>query len=101
MPKAILEFDLPDEREEFELAVNANNLATALFSIHQEIWRPAYKHGYADSEISTLIEKINNALDLGQVKNADGSNTSAEDLIGLLSKKYHDILEEYDVQRYS
>jgi hypothetical protein len=101
MPKAILEFTLPEEKEEFELAANAGNLSLALFDIQQEVWRPAYKHGYSDVEISSLIEKINAALDLAQVTNSDGGPSCVEDLIDLLRKKYYDILTEHDVLKYT
>lgn len=58
MSKAILEFNLPEETEDFELATKAGAMAIALWDIRQEIFRPARKHGYPQSDIQELLDKL-------------------------------------------
>lgn len=98
---AILVYDLESHRDEFEMAQNASNMAAALFDIQQEVWRPAYKHGYSDKNISDLVEKINSVLEKSDLVDAAGDKIDAESLISALSTKYHDILEEHGVSRFA
>ena len=58
--KATLEFDLPEEREEFHMAVKAGAMASAIEEMRTLIFRPARKHGYADGTISEIIKRIPN-----------------------------------------
>ncbi len=56
--KGILEFQLPEEQEEFEQASSAGKLSAALFDVRQQVFRPARKHGYSRADIQQLIEKL-------------------------------------------
>ena len=56
--RAILEFNLQEERDEFETAVMAPNMRSALFDVRQQVFRPARKHGYNRADIQQLIEKL-------------------------------------------
>jgi hypothetical protein len=80
--KAILEFQLPEEQEEYELANKALDMHSALFDTGQQVFRPHRKHGYSDENIQALLDK------LGQ----DGY-----DLVSALESKYYDILREYNL----
>lgn len=73
--KAILEYNLPEDQEDFIRATKALDMELALWDIANEVFRPARKHGYADQELNTLAE----------------NNT---ELIGLLEQKFYAILEE-------
>lgn len=97
MPIATLTFNLPEENEDFKLANKAGAMSAALFEVQQQVWRPSYKHGYSDIEISSLINKINEVLEPLNLKDNDGDNLCAESLIAALMKKYHSILNEYEV----
>jgi hypothetical protein len=55
--KATLEYSLPEEREEMELAIHGWRFQEAVKEIWQECFRPAFKHGYADKELNDLLEK--------------------------------------------
>jgi len=57
MSKLILEFNLPEDREEADLARRASDMASALFDIRQEVFRPARKHGYSNPEIAAFLNK--------------------------------------------
>lgn len=78
MPKAILEFHLPEEENEFQAAIQGQDCRMALWDIAQEIFRPARKHGYSDQRIQELIDK----------------NEKAVELIGLLETRFYVMLEE-------
>lgn len=79
--KSILEFNLPEENEEFKLALKGVSMSIALSEIANDIFRPARKHGYNDKELNDLIEK----------------NPDAEEIIGMLEKKFYEILEENEI----
>lgn len=55
--KAILEFNLPEEQGEFDLATKAGNMHSALWDIAQEVFRPARKHGYSSNIIQELVNR--------------------------------------------
>lgn len=73
--KAILEYNLPEEDEEFQRALKAIDMHLALWDIANDVFRPARKYGYDDEELNNL---------------AKGN----EQLIGLLEQKFYAILEE-------
>lgn len=77
--KAILEFNLPEEKEEFETAVKAAKIKHALYEVSQEIFRPARKHGYAD------------------VRMAGKLTPEVVEVIGILESMFYEILTETDV----
>ena len=62
--KATLVFDIPEEQEEFNLAVKAGNLSLTLWDVRQEVFRPARKHGYSDPELAALISKHPEAAEI-------------------------------------
>jgi hypothetical protein len=80
--KGILEFNLPEEREEFETAVKAGKYSAAIDEIGNEVFRPARKHGYGTKEIQDLIDK---------------NPEDATELISLLEDKFYEILRSYEV----
>ena len=79
--KSTLEFNLPEENEEFKLALKGTSMSIALSDIANEIFRPARKHGYSDKALSDLIEK----------------NPDAEEIIGMLETKFFEILQENEI----
>lgn len=54
--KAILEFVLPEDTDEFKTCQNAQRFKSAFEDVWQNLFRPYYKHGYADSEMDELME---------------------------------------------
>jgi cell division septum initiation protein DivIVA len=58
MSKGILEFDLPEEQDEFETATNAYSYRIALDDIYNNIIRQRTKYGYSETTIDELLEKI-------------------------------------------
>jgi hypothetical protein len=58
MSKGILEFNLPEEQDEFETASKAYQYRIALESIYSDIIRPRIKYGYSETTIDELLEKI-------------------------------------------
>lgn len=57
MPKATLSFNLPEEREEYEDAINGTKYKIQIDDTWNALFRPYYKHGYSDPEINELLEK--------------------------------------------
>lgn len=96
--KATLTFNLPEERDEFDTAVNADNYRLALFEISQQVFRPARKHGYSDIRIQTLIDKLDTvkvpAMD-GYTEDEVGGGT---ELISALEKLFYEILQEVGIE---
>jgi hypothetical protein len=82
--KAILEFNLPEDREEYDIMLKGNDYLSCLYDISMEVFRPARKHGYPDKRIQELLEK----------------NEDAYELIGLLEEKFADILTQHEVDIY-
>ena len=54
--KATLEYNLPEDMEEYELAMNGGAAHSALVDIAQQVFRPARKHGYSYPELKALAE---------------------------------------------
>jgi hypothetical protein len=82
MSKLILQFDMPEERQEAEAHMQGPAALDALFTIRQEVFRPARKHGYPDPEIAALIEDIGEDL--------------ATELIGKLEGLFNEIVSDFD-----
>lgn len=63
---ATLKFNLPEEREEFQSALNGQKVEIRIDDIWNEVWRPRYKHGYSNPRINELLEdpKCNELMDL-------------------------------------
>lgn len=82
-----------EEKEDIILMLNANKLVYAIHAIQQEVFRPARKYGYEDSEIRFAIEKC------GITKGEDEYNEEhhGADLIGLLESKFIDVLRDNEV----
>lgn len=80
MAKATLRFNLedPEDRHEFERMNAAASMANALWTISQEVFRPARKHGYPDTELRELTDH-------------------EVEVIGLLEKKFYEILNDNEV----
>jgi hypothetical protein len=74
--KAILEFNLPEDQEEYDKCTKASNMSLALWHTAQDVFRPARKHGYNDVAIQLLLEKLGD----------DGY-----ELVSLLEQKFWDI----------
>ena len=54
--KVILEFNVPQEREEYECAFNGSIYKDQLEEVWQQCFRPSMKHGYPDRHIQDLID---------------------------------------------
>lgn len=98
MPKAILEFNLPEEKEEFELANKAAAMSIALFDTRQEVFRPSRKHGYNDPKINEMIELINKACDTVYSEQEEMNRPSANELIYMLEQRFSEILVENNIE---
>jgi hypothetical protein len=79
--KATLTFTLPEESEEFEIAVSAGRAYSALHSIANQVFRPARKHGYSEEE----LDKLNDNDDVNRA-------------IELLEEKFWQILNEHKIE---
>jgi hypothetical protein len=73
---------MPEEREEADAHMRGPAALDALFTIRQEVFRPARKHGYPDPEIHALIQEI------GEGK--------ASALISKLEDLFNEIVSDFD-----
>ena len=101
--KAILEFSLPEEQEEYEITRQAGKMHSAFWTIGNEVFRPARKHGYSDHRLHDLIFFLDQAAAaLGDSEEKwpkdEHGHLNATDLIHILEQKYHDILRENGVE---
>ena len=85
MSKISIEFNLPEDREEFNNAINGSNAVAAIFEIRNEIFRPIRKHGYSDSAISEVLKKL------------EKGEATPEEFMAELERKFNDILEDRDL----
>ena len=97
MAKGTLEFKLPEERIEFETAVNAGAYKHVLWEVEQEVFRPARKHGYRDRNIQNLVELLDDLVKKECLTNVDypkdeyGDHLDASTLIHMLEKLYFEV----------
>jgi hypothetical protein len=59
--KAILEFTLPEDQNEFETCSNAKHVLIALWDFRQDM-RQWLKHGHEFKNADDALEKINDAF---------------------------------------
>lgn len=80
MAKATLRFNLEDldDRHEFERMNKAGSMANALWTMAQEVFRPARKHGYPDTELQNLTDH-------------------EVEVISLLEKKFYEIMNDNEI----
>lgn len=100
--KATLEFNLPEEQEEYEINKQAYKMHAALWNVGTEVFRPARKHGYSDQLLNDLIFFLDQAAagshDEEKWPSDKYGPLGATDLIYLLEQKYHAILRENGVE---
>ncbi len=85
--KAILEFNLPEDRSDHIRATKATDAFIALWDIAQEIFRPARKHGYSDNRLRELMDYEKDPKTAEAVTEA----------ISLLEQKFYEIVNERGV----
>ncbi len=98
--KAILEFNLPDEEQEFQRAAQASNAYGALWDTTQEVFRPARKHGYPDSRIQSLIAHLDGLARAHAGVTEEDYTTDIQDattLVGLLEDLFRGAMESNSV----
>lgn len=59
MPKHVIEFNLPEEREEMDDAINGGTYKYQLDEVWDMLFRPYYKHGYDDEKMNELLNSKN------------------------------------------
>lgn len=96
--KGIIEFNLPEEQEEFDTAVKAADLKAALWEIAQQVFRPARKHGYSDGRIQELLEKADTLRVPNENGEAGYEPEVGTELVSQLEKLFYSILEEYNIE---
>lgn len=111
--KATIEFNLPEEQEEWEISKQAFKMHAAFWTIGNDVFRPARKHGYQDQRLHLLIARLDQMVADIDAACAAGDPCpplgddwprdeygplNATDLIRILEQKYHDILRESGVE---
>lgn len=91
---AVLVFNLDTHKDDFIRTSKADDMYMAFQDIHEEVWRPSWKHGYRDSEVACVIEKINAVLEKEKLLDDKGEPIWAETLISELNKIYRRIIKE-------
>lgn len=56
--KVKLEFQLPEEMEEYESAMNGSRYKYQLDEVWERLLRQPFKHGYRDQELQELYESL-------------------------------------------
>lgn len=101
--KGILEFNLPEEQEEFMDAAKVGSYRAALFDIRQQVFRPARKHGYSRHDIHVLLTRLDelvsthSATEAAWPKDEFGLPLDGTSLIELLEGVFNQILDENGV----
>lgn len=88
--KLILEFNLPEEKDEARMAQNAVSYLSALQQIDNDIFRPITKYDASkDEEINALIAKMSKNEKARFIK-----------VVDLMRSQLYAILEENEVNLY-
>lgn len=83
MPKAILEFNLPEEQAEFDTASNAGKMQSILWDLQHQVFRNILKYETSSNEkIQELLKNHPNQV-LAVVE--------------AIQSEYFNLLEEYNV----
>jgi hypothetical protein len=77
-----LEFNLPEEFDEFQDAQNASKYKCAVEDIYQQVFRPAFKHGYPDEVLQKMVDE----------------NPIVFEVIERLKKLYFNVLNDHDIE---
>jgi len=91
--KVTFNFDTEDidQRLEMERMLKAEQMSFAINEIYEQVFRPAFKHGY-DKKLEDLIALC------PEVDTDCGKTNVAYEIISLLSEKYFDILDNRDLK---
>jgi len=81
-----LEFEMPEDQEDFNKYSKALDIAEALYETRQRIFRPARKHGYPSKKIQEMLDSMGN---------------NGYELIELLEDEFNSICQEYGVSEFS
>lgn len=55
--KVLLRFDLPEDKEEYEDAMNGSRYKCQLDDVWNNVFRPSRKHGYSNTRLNELLDK--------------------------------------------
>lgn len=96
MAKCILEYTLPEDKEDLDCAINGSTYKHAIWEVSQQVFRPARKHGYSDPRIQSLIEKLDDLVAHHATEDwpkDEYGHMNAGDLVGLLEKLFYQTLD--------
>ncbi len=64
--KAILEYQLPEEMDSYEDAMNGTKMRIALDEVWNQAFRPRHRHGYSNQRLNQLLEteEVAEAMDI-------------------------------------
>ena len=96
--RATLSFNLPEEQEEFNTAVNAGKYKVALWDIGQEVFRPARKHGYPEVDIQRCIDYLDSLADAAAAAEGTEAKYSGTELVSMLEDLFYKVLENNEVK---
>lgn len=97
--KATLTFNLPEDHEEHEDAMNGSKYKYILDEVGNTVFRPARKHGYPDARIQKLMEALDTlsekygpevGLELGEWGTAPGGT----ELVSMLEDLFYSVKNE-------
>lgn len=98
MPTVTLKYNLPEEQEEFDTAMNARKNASLLWDVEQEIFRPARKHGYNNPILSEAIQRIDELVERHAgdewPRDKHGLKRDATDIVSQLETLYYEMKNE-------
>lgn len=77
--KGIIEFNLPEDREDFQLAQNGWKYKNQIEEIWEKVFRPYRKHGYSNDYLNKIIDQ-----------NPEIAGIIIESLIDI----YHEVINE-------
>lgn len=92
--KAILEFNLPEEQEEYKLARNGLNLSCAVWDYDQEVLRSIVKYNNTaeiKAEVKTALSQLEG------LTSEETTDLTIEITAQYLRQKLHACLEDHEV----
>ena len=98
MPEVTIKFNLPEEEHELQTALRANALAVIVDEVDNRVFRPARKHGYSDSRLNDLFNRLNELVEQHAPNDwptDEYGKLNATDLVQLLADEFCSLRNEY------
>lgn len=102
MPEVIIKFQLPEEQEEYETTMKANNFSLCLWEFDQQFLRANIKHGIQQQTVAAIVSDLNQYLEEGATPvTAADVGRIAEYTLDHVRSKLYEYMNEHNANPYT